>query len=109
MNSGIALTMQSIFTTVSTRSSEPKASRVAESKLQPDDAGALVGLLDRHLGADLARHQVAARVARPLPGQEQQIAGHAISEIVRNRRRHLRQRQAKFFQTGFSAHDRFLS
>jgi ssDNA-binding Zn-finger/Zn-ribbon topoisomerase 1 len=59
---------------------------------------------DRDLAADLASQQVAAAVARPLPGQKQEIAGNAIRQIVRNRCRHVGQRQAELFQTGFCTH-----
>ncbi len=73
-------------------------------QIEADELRMPVGFVGGHGLADLARHQVAGFVERPLAGQEQQIAfTRAVREIA-DRRRHLLEFQAARAQPVITVH-----
>src|SRR5260370_41812683 len=68
----------------------------------------LIGLLHGHVAPDLAGREGAVRIARPLAGEEDEIADPLERDVVRQGLRRRWQREPHGLQFVFSAHASIL-
>ena len=70
-------------------------------QLEPDDAGTLVGFIDRHVGTTFPLRRLPLSSRGPCPARNRRLPATRYGQIVRHRRRDFRQHDAELFQTGF--------
>src|SRR3954464_1921262 len=78
-------------------------------EIETDGARVLVALLDRVFATDFALGPLAVRAkARPLAGEEEEVAGLHGIDVVRDGRGHAAQIEAKLLQPLLGAHSRLM-